>query len=66
MDNIIVLLITISYIATVTLLQVKDVIMSGSVEDVYVGLTVLWEVMMDRGVSPVQVDDPHTNTGSSR
>ena len=40
--------------------------MSGSVEDVYVGLAVLWEVMMDSGVSSIQVDDPHTNTGSSR
>ena len=39
--------------------------MSRSVEDVYLWLSVLWEVMMDRRVSPVQVDDPHTNTGSS-
>ena len=38
--------------------------MARSVEDVYLGLTVLREVMMNRGVSPVQVDDPHTNTGS--
>ena len=38
--------------------------MSRSVEDVYLGLSILWEVVMNRGVPPVQVDDPHTNTGS--
>ena len=66
MDNIIVLLITISYIATVTLLQVKDVIMSGSVEDVYLRLAVLREIMMYCGVSSVQVHHPHSNTGGGR
>ena len=51
-------------VRSLTLLGVEDVVVSGSVQDVDVGITVLREVVMDGLVSaaPVQIHHPDLDT----
>ena len=53
-------------VRSVTLLGVEDVVVSGSVEDVDVGITVLREVVMDSLVSASSVKIHHPDLDTCR